>query len=62
MGSDKALLQPTNFTLGPDAILNTEIHLNSVHIKPGEHKHYNLWSYQRMCFGTTYVLDLPLNL
>ena len=25
----KALLQPANFTLGPDATLNTEIHKNS---------------------------------
>ena len=29
----KALLQLTNFTLGPDATLNTEIHKNSVRIK-----------------------------
>ena len=29
----KALLQLTNFTLGPDAALNTEIHKNSVRIK-----------------------------
>ena len=30
----KALLQPVNFTLGPDATLdNTEIHKNSVRIK-----------------------------
>ena len=29
----KALLQQANFTLGPDATLNTEIHKNSVRIK-----------------------------
>ena len=29
----KALLQLANFTLGPDATLNTEIHKNSVRIK-----------------------------
>ena len=32
-GGFKALLQLTNFTLGPDATLNTEIHKNSVRIK-----------------------------
>ena len=32
-GVVKALLQLTNFTLGPDATLNTEIHKNSVRIK-----------------------------
>ena len=32
-GGVKALLQPTNFTLGPDATLNTEIHKNSVRLK-----------------------------
>ena len=32
-GGFKALLQLAIFTLGPDAILNTEIHKNSVHIK-----------------------------
>ena len=32
-GGFKALLQLANFTLGPDATLNTEIHKNSVHIK-----------------------------
>ena len=32
-GGFKALLQPANFTLGPDATLNTEIHKNSVRIK-----------------------------
>ena len=32
-GEVKALLQLTNFTLGPDATLNTEIHKNSVRIK-----------------------------
>ena len=31
--SVKALLRLTNFTLGPDATLNTEIHKNSVRIK-----------------------------
>ena len=30
MGVFKALLQLANFTLGPDAVLNTEIHKNSV--------------------------------
>ena len=29
----KALLQLASFTLGPDATLNTEIHINSVRIK-----------------------------
>ena len=29
----KALLRPANFTLGPDAALNTVIHKNSVRIK-----------------------------
>ena len=29
----KALLPLANFTLGPDATLNTEIHINSVRIK-----------------------------
>ena len=29
----KALLRPANFTLGPDATLDTEIHKNSVRIK-----------------------------
>ena len=32
-GRYKALLQLANFTLGPDANLNTEIHKNSVRIK-----------------------------
>ena len=32
-GGFKALLQITNFTLGPDATLNTETHKNSVRIK-----------------------------
>ena len=32
-GGFKALLQLANFTLGPDAMLNTEIHKNSVRIK-----------------------------
>ena len=32
-GGFKALLQLTNFTLGPDATLNTEIHKHSVRIK-----------------------------
>ena len=32
-GGFKALLQLVNFTLGPDATLNTEIHKNSVCIK-----------------------------
>ena len=32
-GGFKALLQLANFTLGPDATLNTEIHKNSVLIK-----------------------------
>ena len=29
----KALLRPVNFTLGPDATVNAEIHKNSVRIK-----------------------------
>ena len=33
MGVFKAILQTANFTLGPDAALNTEIHKKSVHIK-----------------------------
>ena len=32
-GEFKPLLQPANFTLGPDATLNTEIHKNSFRIK-----------------------------
>ena len=32
-GGFKALLQLANFTLGPDATVNTEIHKNSVRIK-----------------------------
>ena len=32
-GGFKALLQLANFTLGPDATLNIEIHKNSVRIK-----------------------------
>ena len=32
-GGVKALLQPANFTLGPDATRNTEIHKNAVRIK-----------------------------
>ena len=36
-GGFKALLQLTNFTLGPDATLNTEIHK-----KFGSHKGYQL--------------------
>ena len=32
-GGVKALLQLANFTLGPDATLNTETHKNSVRIK-----------------------------
>ena len=32
-GVVKALLQLANFTLGPDATINTEIHKNSVHLK-----------------------------
>ena len=39
-GGFKALLQVANFTLGPNAILNTEIHKNSVpeHRTQGKHK------------------------
>ena len=33
MGGGKTFLQLANFTLGPDATLNTEIHKNSVRIK-----------------------------
>ena len=33
IGEFKALLQLTNFTLGPDATLNTEIHKKSVRKK-----------------------------
>ena len=32
-GGVKALLRSANFTLGPDATLNTEIHKNSVRLK-----------------------------
>ena len=32
-GGFKALIQLANFTLGPDATLNTEIHINSLRIK-----------------------------
>ena len=32
-GEVKALLRPANFTLGPDATLNTEVHKNSVRIR-----------------------------
>ena len=32
-GAVKALLQLANFTMGPDATLNTEMHKNSVRIK-----------------------------
>ena len=32
-GRVKALFQLANFTLGPDATLNTEVHKNSVRIK-----------------------------
>ena len=32
-GAFKAFLQLANFTLGPDATLNTEIHKNSVRVK-----------------------------
>ena len=39
-GGFKALLQIANFTLGPDATLNTEIHKNSVRIKaPNTERH-----------------------
>ena len=31
-GVFKALLQPANFTRGPDATLNTEIHKNSAYM------------------------------
>ena len=31
-GRIKTLLQPANFTLGPDATLNTQIHKNSVQV------------------------------
>ena len=55
----KALLQLTNFTLGPDATLNTEIHKNSVRIKApnavnalkrkheSQINHYNHYNKQR---------------
>ena len=33
IGRFKALLQLANFTLGPDATFNTEIHKNSVRLK-----------------------------
>ena len=33
VGEVKALLHPANFTLGPNATLNTEIHKNVVHIQ-----------------------------
>ena len=33
MSGFKALIPPANFTLGPDATLNTEIHKISVRIK-----------------------------
>ena len=43
----KAVLQPANFALGPDATLNTEIRKNAVRLKPPnsvsllERKHKN---------------------
>ena len=43
-GGFKALLQLANFTLGPDATLNTEIHKNSVRINSvnaSKRKHKN---------------------
>ena len=42
-GRIKALLQLTNFTLGPDATLNTEIHKNSVpnSVNASKRKHKN---------------------
>ena len=55
----KALLQLANFTLGPDATLNTEIHKNSVRIKAPnsvnaskrKHKnHINHYNKQRRVF------------
>ena len=44
-GGFKGLLQLANFTLGPDAILNTEIHKNSVRIvnKTNTYDSYIIW-------------------
>ena len=62
----KALLQLANFTLGPDATLNTEIHKNSVRIKAPnsvnaskrKHKnqinHYNKQRRVLMAYSTVY--------
>ena len=38
-GGFKVLLQLANFTLGPDATLNSETHKNSVRIEQNEIKH-----------------------
>ena len=52
-GGFKALLQLANFTLGPDATLNTEIHKNSVRVKApnsvnaSKRKHKNQINQQR---------------
>ena len=63
----KALLQLANFTLGPDATLNTKIHKNSVHIKAPnsvnaskrKHKnqinHYNQQRRVVMAYSTVYI-------
>ena len=45
-GRFKALLQLTNFTLGPDATLNTEIHKNSVRIKAPNLVNASKWNHK----------------
>ena len=42
----KALFRPANFTLGPDATLNTEIHKNSVRIKIPNSVNASKWKHK----------------
>ena len=54
-GEFKALLQLANFTLGPDATLNTEIHKNSVRIKAPNTYKARFFANSSLC--TTTVLS-----
>ena len=49
-GGFKALLQLANFTLGPNASLNTEIHKNLVRIKAPNSVHASKWKHQNQIY------------
>ena len=64
----EALLQPANFTLSPDATLNTEIHENSVRIKvpslinTSKRKHKNqIENYDKNKYSWLIILCVRVN-